>query len=88
MHEGTFIESRRGSHMQGKQSRLHNHVTSIPVKVEAFCGEKTIAYEITCMHTLHMLATPVYCGEAAPAAVSQPRPDVSQSAGGRPLGRP
>jgi hypothetical protein len=28
------------------------HVTSIPVKVEAFCGEKSIAYEITCMHTL------------------------------------
>ena len=76
--------------MQGQQSRLHvrNHVTSIPVKVEAFCGERTIAYEITCIHTLPMLATPYYCGEAAPAAVSQPRPDVSQSAGGRPLGRP
>jgi ribosomal protein L32 len=85
MHERISIKSRRRSHMQGEQSRLHNHVTSIPVKVEAFCGERTMAYEITCMHTLPVLATPVYCGEAAPAAVSQPRPDASQSAGGHPL---
>jgi hypothetical protein len=30
-------------------------------------------------------ATPYYCGEAAPAGVSQRRPDVSLSACGHPL---
>jgi uncharacterized protein YcgI (DUF1989 family) len=54
MHEHSVCpsENRRRSHMQAQQSRLRNQVTSIPVKVEAFCGEKAIVYEITCMHTL------------------------------------